>query len=77
MKSAFIWDHAQRWPVLHLCHLLGVQRSAYDDWRDWPDQVLLAKELALRQRMKALFKASRGSLGGPPWRANCVRKASR
>ena len=63
MKYAFIRDHACRWPVLHLCRLLGVQRSAYYDWRDRPGQVIPAEELALRRRMKALFKASRDSLG--------------
>jgi transposase InsO family protein len=43
--------------------LLGVQRSTYYDWRDRPGTVIGPEELALRQRMKALFKASRESLG--------------
>ena len=63
MKYAFIRDHAHRWPVWHLCRLLEVPRSAYYDWRDRPDRVIPAQELALRRRMKALFDASRGSLG--------------
>ena len=32
MKYGFIRDHAGRWPVIHLCRLLGVPRSAYYDW---------------------------------------------
>ena len=63
MKYAFIWDHAGRWPVVHLCRLLGVPRSAYYDWRERPDRVIPPEELAMRQRMKALFGASRESLG--------------
>jgi transposase InsO family protein len=63
VKYTFIRDHAGRWPVVHLCRLLGVQRSAYYDWRDRPGTIIGPEELALRQRMKALFKSSRESLG--------------
>lgn len=63
MKYAFIRDHAERWSVVHLCRLLGVARSAYYEWRDRPGQGIAPEELAVRRRMKALFKASRDSLG--------------
>jgi putative transposase len=63
VKYGFIRNHAGRWPVVHLCRLLGVQRSAYYDWRDRPGKVIPPQELALRRRMKALFRASRDSLG--------------
>jgi len=63
VKYAFIRDHAERFPIVHLCRLLGVQRSAYYDWQDRPGTVIGPEELALRQRMKALFRASRDSLG--------------
>ena len=63
MKYGFIREHARRWPVVHLCSLLGVRRSAYYDWRNQPCKVISQEEFALRQRMKALFKASRESLG--------------
>mgnify|MGYP001812756358 FL=1 len=63
MKYTFIREHAQRWPVVHLCRLLGVKRSTYYDWRNQPCKVISQEEFALRQRMKALFKASRESLG--------------
>ena len=49
--------------MVHQCRLLGVQRSAYYAWRDQPCKVIPPEELALRRRMKALFKASRDSLG--------------
>jgi len=63
MKYGFIREHAERWPVVHQCRLLGVQRSAYYDWRDSPGIVIPPQELALRRRMKELFRASRDSLG--------------
>ena len=63
MKYGFIREHAERWPVVHLCRLLGVQRSAYYDWQDRPCKVIPPEELALRRRMKELFRASRDSLG--------------
>ncbi|NIP74036.1 MAG: IS3 family transposase [Gammaproteobacteria bacterium] len=40
-----------------------MQRSAYHDWRARSGQVIVVEELALRQRMNALFKASRESVG--------------
>ena len=63
MKYGFIRDQAGDYPVNMLCHLLGVPRSAYYDWRDRPGKVVPPEELALRRRMKALFVASRDSLG--------------
>ena len=63
MKYGFIREHAKRWQVIHQCRLLGVHRSAYYDWRDQPFKVIPPEELALRRRMKELFKASRDSLG--------------
>ena len=63
MKYGFIRDQADSYPVNMLCRLLGVQRSAYYDWRDRPGKVLPPEELALRRHMKALFGTSPDSLG--------------
>ncbi len=49
--------------MVHLCRLLDVPRSAYYDWWEQPGRVIPPEELAIRQRMKVLFRASRGSLG--------------
>ena len=46
-----------------LCRVMGVSRSAYYDWRSKPAEVITADELHLYRRAKALFKASRESLG--------------
>ena len=66
MKYGFIRAHAGHWSVVHLCRLLGVPRSGYYDWRDEPGRVIPPQELALRRRMKELFRASRDSLGSRP-----------
>ena len=50
--------------------MLGVQRSAYYDWIAQPGKVIAPAELALRRRMKELFAASRGSLGGRTMKQN-------
>jgi len=63
VKYGFIRDHANRFPTNMLCGMLEVQRSAYYDWLDQPDKVIPPEELAVRRRMRALFAASRGSLG--------------
>ncbi len=63
MKYAFIRDQANEFPVTLLCQQLGVQRSAYYDWRTHPCKIIAPEELTLRRRMKELFAASRGSLG--------------
>ncbi len=63
MKYGFVRAHANDYPVKLLCRQLGVQRSAYYDWRAQPCKIIAPEELALRRRMKELFAASRGSLG--------------
>ena len=70
MKYTFIRSNAARYPVIHLCRLLGVKRSAYYSWRSRPAKIISPEELALRRRMKALFAESRGSLGSRMMTAN-------
>jgi putative transposase len=70
MKYGFIRAQAEHYPVNLLCRQLGVQRSAYYDWRARPGTVIVPEELALRRRMKALFAASRNSLGSRTMMSN-------
>jgi transposase InsO family protein len=63
VKYAFIRQHSNDFAVKDLCRMLRVQRSAYYDWRAHPGKVVPPQELALRRRMRALFAASRDSLG--------------
>ncbi len=70
MRYAFIRSNAASFPVIHLCWLLGVKRSAYYSWRSRPAKIIGPEELELRRRMKALFAESQGSLGSRMMTAN-------
>ncbi len=63
MKYAFIQDQSRYYPVRTLCRVIGVKKSSYYDWTNKGAQVVSLEELQLHQRMKALFAASRQSLG--------------
>lgn len=51
------------YPVVVLCRVMGVGTSAYYDWLKRPKAKLTEDTLRLYGRMKALFEASRNSLG--------------
>jgi len=46
-----------------LCHVMNVSKSAFYAWKARPAKVITAEELHLYRHAKALFKASRNSLG--------------
>ena len=52
-----------KYPVVALCKVMKVRKSAYYDWRKRPGAVISADTLHLYRRMKALFEQSRQSLG--------------
>lgn len=54
---------AGRYPVVTLCRVMRVSRSAYYEWLKRPKQRMDANCLHLHRRMKDLFKKSRKSLG--------------
>ncbi len=59
----FIDDHRQSYPVRLLCRVMSVSKSAFYAWKARPAKVITAEALHLYRRAKALFKASRNSLG--------------
>lgn len=63
MKFHFIDLHRQSYPVRLLCQVMSVGKSAFYAWKARPAKVITAEELHLYRRAKALFKASRNSLG--------------
>jgi putative transposase len=63
VKYAFVRQQTGSYPVTALCRVLGVNRSAYYDWRAHYSNVIAPEELELRRRMKELFAESRQSLG--------------
>ncbi|WP_193343390.1 IS3 family transposase [Pseudoalteromonas luteoviolacea] len=50
-------------PVVKLCKVMQVSRSAYYAWLKRPAKVITAEQLNLFRRAKFLFKQSRNSLG--------------
>lgn len=49
--------------MVTLCQVMQVSTSAFYDWKQRPGELVSAETLSLYRRMKALFKASRNSLG--------------
>jgi len=49
--------------VVTLCQVMQVSTSAFYDWKQRPGELIDAETLSLYRRMKALFDASRNSLG--------------
>jgi len=58
VKYGFIREYPGHWPVAHLCCLLGVLRSAYNDWRNKTCKVIPPEELELPQHMIELLRVS-------------------
>ena len=56
MKCAFIMQQAKHYAVKTLCRVLGVTRSSYYDWQASESKVVPPEALAVRRRMKALFR---------------------
>lgn len=63
MKYEFIAKEAKHYPTRLLLRTLRVKKSAYYDWRKSTAKLISPEECRLRQRMKALFEASKQSLG--------------
>lgn len=57
------------------CKVMRVSKSAYYAWRKRPAIIISAQTLNLHRRAKALFVASRDSLGSRELGKNFVRKA--
>jgi len=63
VKYHFIQQQSEGRFVNQLCRIMKVSLSAYYDWRQRPSAFITADELHLYRRTKALFVASRESLG--------------
>jgi transposase InsO family protein len=65
MKFAFIHAEKASFPVAALCRLFGVSRQGYYTYAARPKAEHRAREIALRQELKALHVQSRGTYGSP------------
>lgn len=63
MKYDFIQTESVKYPVVLLCRVMRVSKSAYYDWAKRPNEVISVDTLHLYRRMKKLFEDSRQSLG--------------
>jgi putative transposase len=63
LRYRFIRQESRIYPVTLLCRVMKVSSSAYYEWKKRPAKLITAQELHRYRRAKALFKASRDSLG--------------
>ncbi|HHR5944766.1 TPA: transposase [Providencia alcalifaciens] len=54
---------SSQFPVLKLCKLMKISRSAYEAWLKRPVKLITAEQLSLYRRAKVIFEQSRNSLG--------------
>jgi putative transposase len=63
VRYHFIQSEARSYPVRLLCRVMKVSKSAFYAWKARPGHLITAQELQIYRRTKALFNASRESLG--------------
>lgn len=63
MKYQFIAEQADEFPVKMLLRIMKVKKSRYYEWKAKGATIVSVEEFQLCQRMKALFEASRESMG--------------
>ena len=66
MRYRFIAEQADKFPTKLLCRVMQVKKSSYYEWKAKGDSIVSVEKFQLYQRMKALFKESRESLGSRP-----------
>ena len=65
MKFAFIRTHASEYPVVRMCHVLGVSKAGYYAWRIRPQSRRKCLDLRLKLEIRAVHRASKRRYGSP------------
>ncbi len=66
MKFRFIHENRTEFPVLRMCHVLGVSRSGYSTWRGRsPSKRKTVKE-SLKQDVKTCYSDAHNGMAGSP-----------
>lgn len=65
MKYRFIREQRQRWPVLLLCKVLGVSRSAFYAWRSRPESTQTRRRRELAGLIRVVHQENRQTYGSP------------
>ena len=63
MRFRFIQQHAMRFGVRAMCHLMGVSRSGYYAWRKRPPSKRAGEDKVLLALIRAIYKANRSIYG--------------
>lgn len=66
-RFQFVYEHARRYGVKRLCHILGLARSSYYHWlASAPERAAReAADAALAEKIRAAHRASQGTYGAP------------
>ncbi len=77
MKYAFILVSEVAFPVAAMCRALSVSTSGFYGWKAQPVSSRSDRNMALRAKVRAAFKASRRRYGSPRVRAELVASGER
>ncbi|TMP79472.1 IS3 family transposase [Pseudoalteromonas phenolica] len=61
-------------PIVKLCKIMKISRSAYYAWLNRPAKIITAEQLHMYRRTKTIFKQSRSSLGYRELRKRLCKK---
>ncbi len=65
MKSQYVDDHREHWPLATMCRVLGLSRQSYHAWKRRVPSARTVRQQGLLARMRILHEASAGSYGSP------------
>jgi len=65
MKYQFIEQHKRTFPIIVMCHVLGVSESGFYAWRKRPASQRTREDAQLTQEIRQVFVRHRGRYGSP------------
>ena len=65
MRYEFIEEHRSEFPIVRMCHVLGVQRSGYYAWRKQPMSAQKMANEKLTEKIREVHQESRETYGSP------------
>jgi transposase InsO family protein len=77
VRYRFVRDHASRYPVTILCHVLQVPRSGYYAWRRGPESRRAQEDHRLLDHIQTAYRASKQTYGSPRIHAQLRQQGER
>lgn len=65
MKYGFIHEHRHLFPIIRMCHVLGVSENGYYNWRKRGKSQRKQDDDSLTERIKDAYDTNRGVYGSP------------